>query len=61
MEFSDVDNPKAAQDKLRSSKMKRPAEVQDIDNTSMRTVSVSPDEGGDGEDIEGAEIEQWKG
>jgi hypothetical protein len=27
----------------------------------MRIVSISPDEGGDGEDIEGIEIEQNKG
>jgi len=41
--------------------MKKLAEVQDIDNTFVRTASISPDEGGDGEEIEGAEIEQQKG
>jgi hypothetical protein len=61
MELSDVDSPEAAQDTPGPSKTKKPAEVQDIDNTSVRTASISPDEGGDGEEIEGAEIEQQKG
>jgi hypothetical protein len=41
--------------------MKKPEEVHYVDNTSLRTTSISPDKGGDGEEIEGAEIEQQKG
>jgi hypothetical protein len=61
VELSDVDSPEAAQDTPRPSKTKKPEEVHDVDNTSVRTASISPDEGGDGEEIEGAEIEQQKG
>jgi hypothetical protein len=57
-DLSDVDSPEAGLDTPGPSKMKKPVEVQDIDSTYVRIVSISPDEGGDGEEIEGAEIEQ---
>jgi hypothetical protein len=60
-ELSDVDSPEVVQDTPRPSKMKKLEEVHDVDNTSVRTASISPDEGGDGEEIKGAEIEQQKG
>jgi hypothetical protein len=53
MEFSDVDSPKAAQDTPGPSKMKKPEEVHDVDSASVRTASITPDEGDDGEEIEG--------
>jgi hypothetical protein len=59
--LSNVDSPEAAQDIPGPSKMKNLAEAQDMDNTSVRIVSISPDEGDDGEEIEGVEIEQQKG
>jgi hypothetical protein len=61
MELSNVDSLKVAQDTPRSSKTKKPVEVQDIENTYMRTASISPNEGGDRKDIKGAKIEQQKG
>jgi hypothetical protein len=41
--------------------MKKPEEVQDIDNTSVRTVSISPEQGGYGREINGTEVDQNKG
>jgi hypothetical protein len=57
-ELSDVDSSEAMKDTPEPSKIKNPEEVHDVDNTFVRTASISPDGGGDGEDIEGAEIEQ---
>jgi hypothetical protein len=58
VEMSDVDSPEAAQDTPGPSKTKKPEEVQDVDNTSMKTASISPEQGGDGEEIDGMEAEQ---
>jgi hypothetical protein len=60
-ELSDVDSPEAAQDTPGPSKTKKPEEVHDVDSASVRTASITPDEGDDGEEIEGTEIEQQKG
>jgi hypothetical protein len=54
VELSIVDILEAAPDTPGPSKTKKPKEVHDVDNTSLRTVSISPDEGGGGEEIEGA-------
>jgi hypothetical protein len=54
VELSDVDSLEAAHDTPRPSKTKKNEEVHDVDNTFVRTASVSPDEGGDSEEIEGA-------
>jgi hypothetical protein len=57
-EMSDIDNPNAAQDTpgpsktKKTKKMKKVEEVEDIDNLSMRTTSITLDQGGDGEDLE---------
>jgi hypothetical protein len=61
MDLSDVDSPEAAQNTPGPSKMKKPEEVHDVDKTFVRTASISPDEGGDGEEMEGAYIEHEKG
>jgi hypothetical protein len=50
-ELSNVDSLEAAQDTPRPSKTKKPEEVQDVDNTSMKTASMSPEQGGVGEEI----------
>jgi hypothetical protein len=50
-DFSDVDSPEATQDTPGPSKTKKPEEVQDIDNTSMKTASMSLEKGGVGEEI----------
>jgi len=54
VDFFDVDSLEAAQDTPGPSKTKKLAEVQDIDNTFVRTTSISLDEEDDGEDKEGA-------
>jgi hypothetical protein len=43
------------------SKTKKPEEVHEVDNVFVRTTSITPNEGGDGEEIEGTKIEQQKG
>jgi hypothetical protein len=60
-ELSDIDSPETVPDTPGPSKMKKPEEVHEVDSASVRTASITPDEGGDGEEIEGAEIEQQKG
>jgi hypothetical protein len=60
-ELSDIDSPETVLDTPGPRKMKKPEEVHEVDSASVRTASITPDEGGDGEEIEGAEIEQQKG
>jgi hypothetical protein len=43
------------------SKTKKTEEVHKVDNASVRTASITLDEGGDGEEVEGIEAEQKKG
>jgi hypothetical protein len=57
-DISDINNPEVAQDTPRPSKtkkIKKPEEVQDVDIRSVRTASVTPDQGGNGEDLEEVE------
>jgi hypothetical protein len=61
VEISDVDNPETTQDTPGPSKTKKTEEVQDIDSTSVNTASISPEQKGDGEEIDGIEDEQKKG
>jgi hypothetical protein len=62
IEISDIDSLEAAQDtpgpnRIKKTKeTKNPEEVQDIDNRSVRTTSITSDEEGD--DEEGAEYEK---
>ena len=57
-EMSDIDSPEATQDTpgpnktKKTKKMKKRKEVQDIDRLSVRTTSIIPDQGGDGEELE---------
>jgi hypothetical protein len=60
-ELSDVDSPETVLDTPGPSKMKKPEEFHKVDSTSIRTASITPDEAGDGEEVEGAEIEQKEG
>jgi hypothetical protein len=60
-ELSDVDSPEATQDTPGPSKTKKPEEVHDVDSPSVRTTSITLEEGDDGKEIEGVEIEQQKG
>ena len=58
VEISDIDSPGTTQDTPRPSKtqktknMKKAEEVQDIDSLSVRTDSITLDQGGEGDDLE---------
>jgi hypothetical protein len=60
-EISDIDSPETAQDTPGPSRIKKTEEVQDLDSASMKTASISPEQGGDGREIDGTEVEQKKG
>jgi hypothetical protein len=60
-EMSDVDKSEAMPDTPGPSKTKKDDEVQDIHSTSTNTTSISPAQGGDGEELGGTEVEQNKG
>jgi hypothetical protein len=59
-EISDINNPEAMQDTPRPSKTKKTDEVQDLSSASVKTASMSPEQGGDGEEIDGTKYEQRK-
>jgi hypothetical protein len=60
-EISNIDSPKSAQDTPRPSKTKKTDEVQDLSSASVKTASMSLEKGGDGEEIDGPEVEQRRG
>jgi hypothetical protein len=60
-EMSYVESPKAMLDTPGPRKTKKDDEVQDVDSTSMKTTSISPAQGGDGEELGGTKAEQNKG
>jgi hypothetical protein len=60
-EISDIDSPETAPDTPRPSKIKKTEEVHDLDSASVKTASISAEQGGDGREIDGTEVEQKKG
>jgi hypothetical protein len=60
MDISNIDSLETVQDTPRPSRMKKIEEVQDLDSASMKNASISPEQGGDGGEIDGAEVEQKK-
>jgi hypothetical protein len=60
-EMSDVESPEAMPDTPGPSKTKKDDEVQYIHSTSTKTTSISPAQGGDGEELSGTEVEKNKG
>jgi hypothetical protein len=60
-ELSDIDSPEAAHDTPGPSKTKKNEEAQDVHSTSVKTASISPEQGGDDEEIDGTEVKQKKG
>jgi hypothetical protein len=60
MEISDIDSPKEAHDTLGPIKTKKNEDAQDVSSTSAKTTYISPKKGGDGEEIEGTEVEKNK-
>jgi hypothetical protein len=61
MELYDIDNPEAVHNTPGPSKTKKNEEAQNVSNTSTKTASISPEKGGDGGEIDGAEVEHKKG
>ena len=61
IEMFDVDSPETVSDTARPSKIKKTKEVHDLDSASVKTASNSTEEGGDGGELDGTEVEQKKG
>jgi hypothetical protein len=59
--MSDSDSPKITHDTPKPNKMKNTEEVQDLRSASGNTASVSPDRGGDDEEINCIGAEQNQG
>jgi hypothetical protein len=59
-EMFDVDSPETMLDRPGPRKMKKDDEVQDVHSTSTKT-SISPEQGGNGGEIGGTEVEKNKG
>jgi hypothetical protein len=55
--MSDIDSPEAPHDTPRPNKTKKNEEAQDVSINSTKTASISPEKGGDGREIDGAEFE----
>jgi hypothetical protein len=61
VEISDIDSPETVQDTPGPSRTKKTEEVQDLDSASVKTASISPEQGGDGEELNDKEVEQQQG
>jgi hypothetical protein len=53
-----VDSSEAMPDTPGLRKTKKDDEAQDVHNTSTKTTSISPAQGGDGEELGGTKVEQ---
>jgi hypothetical protein len=56
-DISDIDSSEVAHDTPGPNKTKKNEEAQDVSSTSAKTASISPKKGGDGREIDGAEVE----
>jgi hypothetical protein len=61
VEISNVNSPETTTDIPVPRKTKKTEEVHDLDNTSVKTTSISTEQGGNGGEIDGAEVELKKG
>jgi hypothetical protein len=59
--MSNVDSPETMQDTTKPRKIKKTEEVHDLDNASVKTASISAEQGGDGVEIDGTKVELKKG
>jgi hypothetical protein len=60
-EMFDMDSSEAMPETVGPSKTKKDDEIQDVHSTSTKTTSISPAQGGDGEELGGTKVEQNKG
>jgi hypothetical protein len=51
-EISNIDSPKTVQDTPGPSRTKKTEEVQELGSASVKNTSISPYQGGDGEDLD---------
>jgi hypothetical protein len=61
VDISDIDSPETMQDTPRPSRTKKTEEVQGLDSASVKIDSISPEKGGDGEELVDKEVEQKQG
>jgi hypothetical protein len=61
VEMFDVDSLETTTDTPGPSKTEKNEEAQDVHSTLAKTAFISPEQGGDDEEIDGAEVEQKKG
>jgi hypothetical protein len=59
--MSDEEIPEVMPDTPKPSRTKKDDEVEDIFSTSMKTASISPMQGGDGDELGGIEVDQNRG
>jgi hypothetical protein len=59
--ISNIDSAETAQDTPEPRRTKNTKEVQELHNTSMKTSSISPEKGGDGEELDDKEVKQKQG
>ena len=57
MEMPDIESPEIMHDTPWPSKTKKNEEAQYVSSTSLKTASISPEQGGDGGEIDGVEFE----
>jgi hypothetical protein len=60
-EMYDSDSLEVVHDTPRPSKIKKIEEVHDLDSASVKTASISMEQGGDGGEVDGTKVEQNKG
>jgi hypothetical protein len=51
VEISEIDNPETMKYTPRPRRTKKTKEVQELDSASVKTASISPEKGGDGEEL----------
>jgi hypothetical protein len=57
VEISNLDSPENASDTPGPSNIKKTEEVHDLDSASMKIASILAEQGGDGREIDGTEVE----
>jgi hypothetical protein len=58
VDISDINSPETVQDTPRTIRAKKTEEVQELDSASVITASISPEKGGDGEELDEKEVKQ---
>jgi hypothetical protein len=59
--ISNIDSPGTAQDTPEPTRTKKTEKVQGLASASVKTASISPEQGGDGEELDDKEVKQKQG